>query len=436
MNKPLVDNMILISLDALKADDIEILKKLPNFSLLMNYGVFAKRVKTIYPSLTYPAHTTIVTGNYPKNHGIINNKLLKPSNNLCPWFWYRKYIKTPTLYDAAKENNLTVASIFWPVSANSSIKYNMPEVFSYKKYIPQEMSSLLSGSITYQLKLFRKYSNIKKGIKEPELDNFALACAVDTIKSYKPNLLMVHLLDLDTQRHDYGTNSPEAYEALKRHDTRIGKLITTLKEVNLFDKTNFIVLGDHGFQDFNKIIYVNNLFKKEGLLITDKNNKILRWKAYLKSCDGSAYIYINDPSDKLLLDKVKNLLDSLASNSENGIKSIYNNNQLTSLGCDPHAAFMLEAEKGFAFSEKINTNSIISSSKNAKSLTGTHGYSPENPNLDTFFMASGPAFKKGYFIDNMNLIDIAPTLAKALNIDFYQCDGKSIDDFFIEKVRN
>lgn len=138
----------------------------------------------------------------------------------------------------------------------------------------------------------------------------------------------------------------------------------------------------------------------------------------------------------MLLDKVKNLLDSLASNSENGIKSIYNNNQLTSLGCDPHAAFMLEAEKGFAFSEKINTNSIISSSKNAKSLTGTHGYSPENPNLDTFFMASGPAFKKGYFIDNMNLIDIAPTLAKALNIDFYQCDGKSIDDFFIEKVRN
>lgn len=436
MNKPLVNNMILISLDALKADDIEFLKQLPNFSLLMNSGVVAKRVKTIYPSLTYPAHTTIITGNYPQKHGIINNKLLKPSNNLCPWFWYRKYIKTPTLYDAAKENNLTVASIFWPVSANSSIKYNMPEVFSYKKYITQEMSSLLSGSITYQLKLFKKYLNIKKGIKEPELDDFALACAVDTIKSYKPSLFMLHLLDLDTQRHSYGTNSPEAYAALKRHDERIGKLIHTLKKINLFDKTNFIVLGDHGFQDFNKIIYINSLLKKEGLLTTDKNNKILKWKAYLKSCDGSAYIYLNDPSDNLLLGKVKAILDSLALNSETGIKEIYDNSQLASFGCDPNASFMLEAAPGFVFSEKTNTDSIISSSKNSKALTGTHGYSPENPNLDTLFMASGPAFKKGFSVDNMNLIDIAPTLAKALNIDFYPCDGKSIDDFFIQKVRN
>ncbi len=433
MNKPLIDNMILISLDALKADDLEILKTLPNFSMLMNKGVFAKRVKTIYPSLTYPAHTTIITGNYPKKHGIINNKLLEPSNNLCPWFWYRKYIKTPTLYDAAKENKLTVASIFWPVSANSSIKYNMPEVFSYKKYITQEMSSLMSGSISYQLKLFKKYRHMKKGIKEPELDDFAIACAIDTLKIYRPNLLMLHLLDLDTQRHDYGTNSSKAYSALQRHDVRIGKLIDTLKEMKIYDKTNFIVLGDHGFQDFNKIIYINNLFKKEGLLMADSKNKILQWKAYFKSCDGSAYIYLNNPSDKLLEDKVKKILNSLASSSKYGIKAVYDNNQLISFGCDPKASFMIEANEGFVFSEKLNNSLVVSSSQNSECLTGTHGYSPENPNLDTLFMASGPAFKNNYFIENMSLIDIAPTLAKALNIDFYPCDGKVIENFLIKK---
>lgn len=433
MNKPLINNMVLISLDALKADDLEYLKTLPFFSNLINNGVVAKRVKTIYPSLTYPAHTTIVTGNYPKHHGIINNKLMKPTIKLCPWFWYRKYIKTPTLYDAAKENNLKVASIFWPVSAKSSIKYNMPEVFSYNKFITQEMSSLMSGSISYQLKLFKRYRKIKNGIKEPQLDDFAIACATDTLKTYTPNLLMLHLLDVDTQRHRFGTTSKEAYKALERHDNRLGKIINTLKEINSLENTNIIVLGDHGFQDFNKIINLNVDLKKAGFLTTDSENNLVNWKAYLKTCDGSAYIYLNTPFDEALKQKVKTYLDALLDTPDNGLDAIYDNKQLMDLGGDPMASFMLEAAEGYAFSEKLNAPTLITQLPNSQTVMGTHGYSPEKPNLDTLFIASGPAFKKGISIGTMNLIDIAPTLAQALNIKFYPCDGKVINIFLNKK---
>jgi len=420
--------MIIISLDALKADDIEIMKTLPNFSALINGGAYTERVKTIYPSLTYPAHTTIVTGNYPKNHGIVNNKLLQPSKKLSPWFWYRKYIKTQTLYDAAKNNGLNVASIFWPVSSNSSIKYNMPEVFSYKKYITQEMSSLLGGSFFYQLKLFKKYSHIKKGISEPELDDFATCCAIDTLKYYKPNLLMLHLLDLDTQRHNYGTHSPESIEAIKRHDDRIGKIIITLKNMNIYDKTNIVVLGDHGFQDFEKVININGVLKKHGLISTDDAGNIIDWQAFLKSCDGSAYIYLKDPYDSGLRSKVSEMLQDLSSNPSNGIKIVYNNKALTALGGDSNATFMLEGDTGFVFSEKISDTLVASAIDSNRKATGTHGYSPDNPNLDTFFVGCGPSFKNNVSIENMNLIDVAPTLAKALRIDFPECDGKIINE--------
>ena len=427
------NNLIIISLDALRADDIEIMKKLPNFSMLIQNGAYAKKVKTIYPSLTYPAHTTIVTGNYPKNHGIVNNKLMIPENKMAPWFWYRKYIKTKTIYDLAKEAGLTTASIFWPVSAKSSIKYNMPEIFSYNKYISQEMSSLSSGSLLYQLKLFKKYKHMKKGINEPELDDFAIQCTLDTLKYYRPNLLLLHLLDLDTQRHNYGTHSSEALEALKRHDKRIGKILNLLKSINLYNNYNIVVLGDHGFQDFDKIININGIFKNENLLSVDINNNIISWKAFTKSCDGSAYIYLKDTSDKILENRIKSILEKLISNPENGIKYIYNNLELISLGGDPNATFMLEANEGFVFSEKIDDNLITSLKSTKGNSVGTHGYSPENSNLDTLFIGYGPSFKSNISIDNMKLIDVAPTLAKSLEIEFPNCDGSIIYELLEKK---
>lgn len=421
-------HMLIISLDALKATDIDIMKTLPNFSLLIESGAHGQRVKTIYPSLTYPAHTTIVTGNYPKNHGIVNNKLLKPTTKINPWYWFRKYIKAPTLYDICKKNKLKVGSIFWPVTANSSIKYNMPEIFSYKKYVTQEMSSLLGGSFFYQLKLFKKYSSIKNGIREPELDDFAISCAIDTLKEYNPNILMLHLLDLDTQRHGYGTHSLEAIEALKRHDERLGKIINTLKEIDIYKKTNIVVLGDHGFQDFDKVININGIFKKEGLITTDETGSIVDWDAFLKSCDGSAYIYLKNKSNANLKTRVNKILENLSLNPSNGIKTIYSNEELTALGGDYNATFMLEGDAGFVFSEKVNDSLVISAITSMKKALGTHGYSPENPNLNTFFLGSGPSFKNNITIENMNLIDIAPTLAKALNIDFPPCDGKILKE--------
>lgn len=356
-----------------------------------------------------------------------------PENKKAPWFWYRKYIKTKTIYDLAKESGLTTASIFWPVSAKSSIKYNMPEIFSYNKYISQEISSLSSGSLLYQLKLFKKYKHIKKGINEPELDDFAIQCTLDTLKYYNPNLLLLHLLDLDTQRHNYGTHSYEALDALKRHDERLGKILMLLNKYNLHDNYNIVVLGDHGFQDFDKYININGIFKNEKLLSVDLNNNIISWEAFAKSCDGSSYIYLKDSSNKLLKNHINSILKKLITNPKNGIKAIYNNSEIVLLGGDPNATFMLEASEGFVFSEKIDDNFIKPVKSIKGNCVGTHGYSPENSNLDTLLIGYGPSFKNNISIDNMNLIDVAPTLAKSLNIEFHNCDGSVIYELLKKK---
>jgi Uncharacterized proteins of the AP superfamily len=93
--------LYVISFDGLSSLDFEYISSLPNFKRFLAEASYCKNVYSVYPSLTYPAHTTIVTGKYPRNHGIVNNTLLQPYRKSPDWYWSRKYIKGDTIYDLA-----------------------------------------------------------------------------------------------------------------------------------------------------------------------------------------------------------------------------------------------------------------------------------------------------------------------------------------------
>ncbi len=216
--------LIVISFDALSTLDFETINSLPNFSQFLRNSSYCKRVKSIYPSLTYPALATIVTGKYPKNHGVINNTLLQPGRDKPDWYWYRKYISRPTLYDKAIDKGLKVAALLWPVTGRSRIQYSMPEIFANRPWTNQIIVSILSGSPWYQFILNQKLGHLRRGFQEPYLDDFVHENALYTIKHYSPNLMLIHYTDLDWQRHKHGFYSKEAKEALIRHDTRLGEI--------------------------------------------------------------------------------------------------------------------------------------------------------------------------------------------------------------------
>lgn len=186
-------HLLVVSLDAVSSKDLTLLKTLPNFSKFLSQGALIERVHSISPTLTYPAHTTIVTGNYPIHHGIINNTLLEPSHSNPNWYWYAKAIKTPTLFDLAHEKGLTTCSILWPVTGCSQITYNLPEIFPTKKWHHQLIMSSLAGSLNYQLEILKKFGHLRQGTKQPYLDDFVMAATKYTLLKYKPDLICVHL---------------------------------------------------------------------------------------------------------------------------------------------------------------------------------------------------------------------------------------------------
>ena len=417
--------VIVISFDAVSEEDLEFLSKQPNFSKLIKNGALIKNVESVYPSLTYPAHATIVTGKYPKNHGVINNTVLDFKNDNPDWYWYRKYIKGDTIFDLAEKSGMKTCSILWPVTARSKITYNMPEIFCTKRYDNQILKSALAGSKIYQVNMNKKFGYLRQGMEEPYLDNFATEVAKKTIRELKPNLILLHLIDSDIQKHKYGIENKEVIESLKRHDERLGEIIESLKLAGIYEDSTIIALGDHSQINVNNVIKLNSILMKNDL-INVNSNKIKSYKAIAKSCDGSSYIYLKNKNDVETRKKVRDILNELKNKYSNVIEEVYNNEEIKNLGADINASFMIEAKRGYYFIDDFLGEAIEvidESSKIKHKLRASHGYLPSRDNYKTFFIAYGKTIKKGVVLEKGKLINHGPTIAKILDIDLRDCDG-------------
>lgn len=417
--------VIVISFDAVSEEDLEFLSKQPNFSKLIKNGALIKNVESVYPSLTYPAHATIVTGKYPKNHGVINNTVLDFKNDNPDWYWYRKYIKGDTIFDLAEKSGMKTCSILWPVTARSKITYNMPEIFCTKRYDNQILKSALAGSKIYQVNKNKRFGYLRQGMEEPYLDNFATEVAKKTIRELKPNLILLHLIDSDSQKHKYGIENKEVIESLKRHDERLGEIIESLKLAGIYEDSTIIALGDHSQINVNNVIKLNSILMKNDL-INVNGNKIKSYKAIAKSCDGSSYIYLKNKNDVETRKKVRDILNELKNKYSNVIEEVYNNEEIKNLGADINASFMIEAKRGYYFIDDFLGEAIEvidESSKIKHKLRASHGYLPSRDNYKTFFIAYGKTIKKGVVLEKGKLINHGPTIAKILDIDLRDCDG-------------
>ncbi|RSD29057.1 alkaline phosphatase family protein [Mesobacillus subterraneus] len=427
----LTDHLIVISFDCLSEHDVPLLRELPNFKAFIEKSSYCTQVETIYPSVTYPCHATIVTGNFPNKHGIVNNTFIQPGRISPDWYWHRSHIKGTTLYDEAKKAGMKTAALLWPVTAKSSIDYNMPEIFANRPWHHQVPVSLFNGSPGYQLEMNAKFGRLRNGLRQPELDDFVLASTVETIKTRKPELMLIHFVDLDSQRHMYGFSSAEATAALHRHDQRLGSIMEAIKAAGIEEDTTVVILGDHSALDESKVVKLNVLFRERGLIQTNSSGKVTDWKAYCKSCDGSAYVYVKDPYDLVTKNAVSELLTELAQDEFNGIEKVITGQEANAKGADGTAFRMLEAASGFYFSEAVQgqyIEEVTEQDAQTKKYTfACHGYSPEKEGYHTVFFAAGKGIRPGMEVRSMHLVDEGPTFARLLGLDLGDTDGRILE---------
>ncbi|MGL5353177.1 MAG: alkaline phosphatase family protein [Clostridium sp.] len=422
-------HVIIISLDGIFEKDFEKLCNMKAFKELIKMGSYSNKVKTVYPTLTYPVHTSIITGVYPNKHGVIHNNQFQPgiSENMQTWFWYTNQVKTNSLFDIVKIKNLKTCSLFWPVTGGGNIDYNIPEILALEGE-NQSLKILKAGTANYLLREELKYKNLRDGIKQPALDKFTTKVAVDTIINKKPNLLTMHLVAVDYLRHGYGVWSKEADEGALVYNNSILEVIEATKKAGIYNDSIFVITTDHGLIDINTNVYINSILRNNGF-IKDINGSV-EYTAYAQSLGLGAYIYIKD-NDKCIENEVKELFNNFIEDEKYGIEKIYSKDELKDLKGDLSYSFAIEAKSGFAFKDEV-TNYEIKQQKELGKKYATHGYSPLKDGYKNVFLIAGEGIKKNNNIGEMNIVDIAPTIAKILDIDYDGFDGKSLDDVFIK----
>jgi predicted AlkP superfamily pyrophosphatase or phosphodiesterase len=426
--------LLVISFDGLSSLDFEYLRNLPNFREFFEKASYSRKVYSVYPSLTYPAHATIVTGKYPKNHGIVNNTLFQPKRKSPDWYWQSKYIQGETLYDEALKKGMKVAALLWPVTGKSKITFNMPEVMANRSWQNQILVSLMNGSPYYQWTLNQKFGHLRHGVSQPDLDHFTHQSLLYTLQEKKPDLTLVHYTDVDSMRHYYGYHAPEAREALNRHDQRLGDILRSVRERGIEKESTIVVLGDHSSLDEDHVINLNILLKENGYLELDAKGRLKNYHAIVKSCDGSAYVYFNPkyPKNPREVKRLQHLLEVFKHNT-GALEGIYSSADAIQWGADPQCVFLLEANLGYYFLdlfegsvvETINPGDIGPVHHRTKAA---HGYSPFKNDYTTVFMARGQGIREGVILPEMRLIDEGPTLARLLGLILPEVDGRVLDE--------
>ncbi|MBQ8387830.1 MAG: alkaline phosphatase family protein [Clostridia bacterium] len=424
--------IIIFSCDALVGEDIEYLLKKPRFAELYARCASTESMRTIYPTVTYPCHTSMITGCYPEHHGVVNNMEFRPGQlKNIPWNWFADAVKCPDIFTAAKAKGLTTASVFWPVTAcHPHIDYNIPE------YWPQ-------GEGDTQFDCFARAGTSRElwdrvvepnigGVtirKHPETDQFIIDCCRDIIKLYKPHILALHTGDVDAYRHASGLFNEQVTRGVEDTERWLFDLIEATKEAGVFEETNFFLISDHGQLDVVRSIKPNVILADHGLIDANADGSLADWRAYCHSTGLSAQIKLRDPNDRDTWQKVYELLRHMCDEGIYGISRVYTREEARAEEhLDGDFAFVIETDGYTSFSEDWN-RPLIKQNTNSDYRFGkaTHGHHPDR-GPQPVFLGFGPDIREGVRIGRRSTVDEAPTYAKILGLDYPHADGRAMDE--------
>jgi predicted AlkP superfamily pyrophosphatase or phosphodiesterase len=413
--------LVVISIDGMRPDYVfradEYKLKIPHLRRIMTEGAHASGVRGVLPTVTYPSHTTILTGVWPAKHGIYSNLTFDPlDKNLAGWYWYSEDIQVPTLWEAAGKAGLATASVSWPVSVGAPVKYLIPEFWRASKS-PEDLKLMRAVSTPGLMAEIEKtagpYINDLDDALPGDRQRTRYAAAI--LRSKKAQFITVHLAALDHLEHADGPFSPVALAALEELDTRVGELEDAVR-ANFPDYT-ICVLSDHGFARTDHTLSLMIPFIEAGF-VTVKQGKVTDWKAFPRVDGGSAAIIVKDTKDR---EAVGKLLHKLAADPANGIEKILEPEEIAKLGGAPNAAFWVDMKINFAV-----TNMQTGAMAKERKVGGTHGFSPEHPELLASFFIAGPGIRRGADLGIVDMRAVAPTLAGVMGVPFTTGDVPAV----------
>lgn len=375
--------VILVSIDGFRADYFE-LHKPPTLNELAKNGVRARWMKPVYPTKTFPAHYSIVTGLYPDNHGLIENNMLDTERGLSFGLANRKAVQDPVwwggepVWNTAQKQGQIAAAFFWP-GTETAIGGMQPKFWKdYDGKVPNDT----------------RVDTVLGWLDLPVAD--------------RPTMITMYFSDVDDAGHNHGPESPENREAVLRVDGSIRKLVDGLAARGILDQVNLIFTSDHGMapykmrdavvldemfdtNDAERVFWVGEftqIFPKPG-----KENAI--YNAIKAKLPASATIYRRSEFPKRF--------------------EFGKNKRIAPLVVVPKAGTVITTRERMNRAEKDGRLDAV---------RGAHGYDNDIIEMRSMFVAHGPKFKSGYVAKPFEAVDVYELICKILGLEPAKNDGK------------
>jgi predicted AlkP superfamily pyrophosphatase or phosphodiesterase len=374
--------LILISIDGFRADYLD-RGITPNLSALAADGVRAKALRSAFPTLTFPNHYSLVTGQYPDHHGMVNNTMVDSAlgkfgiSNKEAGRDGRWWDGGEPIWVTADKQGLRTGTMFWPGS-EAEIHGHRPDY-----YIP------FDGKLT----------------ADQRADQ--VLAWLDLPADQRPQFFTLYFDQVDHQGHDHGPDSAEVNDALRTTDAAIGRFVEELKKRHLYQSTNFVIVSDHGMTavDDSRTVMLDKLVDLNSIdLVTAGVIAGLNPKAAHKA-----------EVEKALLAPHEHM--QCWRKAEIPARLHYGSNaRVPALICLAEDGWMIETQ---AYFDRPNRHV----------MAGEHGYDNADPNMRALFIAHGPAFKHGLVVAEFDNVNVYPLLTHILGIQPAANDG----DFKVTK---
>ena len=424
--------VVLISLDGLAHYYLDDPKaEMPTIRRLASEGARAQMMKASMPTVTWPNHTTLVTGVNPARHGVVGNSYLDRGKNAVvmlltdPLFNKDEIVKSPTIYDLAKAAGLKTAGITWPASRSApTLDWAVPDVGTqalYQQFVtPQLLTEFSDTGIPWE----SQEQWCKEG-KGRNRDRMYTQMLNHVIRRHRPNVAVLHLVEIDHVEHSFGPQSPEAYAAVKFEDDRVAEIQDEL-EKSFPGAATLIVSADHGFFPYQQQIQPNVLLRQQNLL-TAVAGRITGGQVRAVGQGGSSFLYVLDQANReALITKMASLFKGVE-----GVKLVITPKDFPQYGlADPlknpqMADMVLSASTGYTFSDTAAGDLVVTAK--AGEVKGSHGYDPNEPGMHATFVAWGAGIQPGVKLGTISNTDVAPTMAALLGLTMKDVDGKVLD---------
>jgi len=359
--------VVLISIDGFRHDYIE-LHGAPNIEKIAQQGIRAEGLIPVYPSKTFPNHLSIVTGQYPSNHGIVDNNFYdterKQHYKMGDGVQDSTWLTTLPIWNLAEFQGVKAATFFWPESEARINGRTASYFYKYSTPTPNR----------------QRIDQIVQWLKLP--------------KAARPRLVTGYFSVVDTMGHRFGPEAPQVGKAVQHVDNLIGELWQRLQS-EVDEPVNLILVSDHGMSQ----IKADAVIDYTTFAIDDELFEVVNGATRLM-------IYAHEHTTPEQIHSLKQQLQA----ANNGQYWLETDQQLQQLGVIPTTrtpAIVLGTKAPAIFTSRP---------PESRKDGGTHGYHSSR-DMDGIFIAAGPAIKAKTPLKRFSNIHIYPFMALLLGLE-------------------